>query len=138
MKRKMAVTANDVVYAADAGNASRATLRDTLSNAAVGQQIELGTFPAGTTLDGVTVFHDALGAGSGIDIGIEFPWDSSVDDFTLFGNFDTASAGTVTKPIKPVYTGKNKVKIIATVTGANASGEIVVNVDYRFSGIATY
>lgn len=138
MARKQGSTAHNDVYAAEAGNACRECLFDVLSNTVVDTEIELGTFPYGTTLDAVTVLHDGLGAGTSIELGVEAPWDAAVTNLTLFGSFDTATAASERKEIKPFYTGKNQVKLIAKVKGAAATGELFVKVDYRYKGAVSY
>lgn len=138
MARKQGLTACNEMYAAEAGNACRECLIDVLSNTAAGTEIELGTFPYGTTLDAVTVLQDGLGAGTSIELGIEAPWDETVTNLTLFGSFNTATAGDERKEIKPFYTGKDQVKLIAKVKGQPATGKLFVKVDYRYKGATNY
>ncbi|MEC4091587.1 hypothetical protein [Pseudoalteromonas rubra] len=133
---KIAPTAGKVVYSGPHGNASCDTLHDTLSGALVDTETLLGTFPGGTTFDGVRFFNDALGAGTSIELGLR-----SVDDSTdmpgVLGTFDTATEGQKQQLLKPLYI-KDNMKIIAKVKGGTASGEILATLDYRYTGIGDY
>lgn len=137
MSLKIAPTAQVAVYSGTHGNASRETLNDVLAATPADTKILLGNFPAGTTFDGVTVFHDALGAGTSIELGIKSKHNDDINELTLFGTVNTTDAGDALKNIKPRHVNET-VELIATLKGGVGTGELQVTVNYRYNGISTY
>lgn len=137
-KRKMSLTASKTVYSADFGNASRETLVDTLSSTNVDTEIVFGTFPAGTIIDGIRVMNDALGAGTSMQFGVVSELTDDIQELDLFGTVNTENVGITEKPIRPFKAKNQSVYLIGKVLGAAATGEVTVNVDYRYDGVAVY
>ena len=135
--KKIAPTAQVAVYSGAHGNASRETLNDVLAATPANTEVLLGNFPAGTTFDGVKVFHGALGANTSIELGIKSKKGTAIVEPTLFGSVDTVSAGDSAKNIKPFYCDET-VELIATLKGGVGTGELNVTVDYRYNGMSVY
>lgn len=133
LKRTLSATALTAVYNGAHGNASRTTLFHEFAATPADTQVVLGRFPAGTTIDSLTVFNDALAAGSSVELGVSYTSGDEADDLTKFGTAATENEGTAKIEKRPVNFQED-FELVATLKGGVATGNFTVRVDYRFEG----
>lgn len=90
------------------------------------------SLPIGTEITGVRIVNEALGANTKVTAQLVTHEGVATD----LAQFDTASAGNAGEFIKPVYVsdeGPSDLVIKNTGT-AQATGEVVLQLEYRFTG----
>ena len=99
--------------------------------------IAVAHFDAGTTFHGVKTIHEAMGAGTGIQVGIAFyDAEDGTDDPDFFSTVaDSAAAGNASwgDTVVPV-TFNVPVKLTVTNTDAVATGRVDVIPEYVYTG----
>lgn len=88
----------------------------------------------GSTIYGLKGYYEAMGTGTGLTIGLEFPNGEAADDPDFFGTVaDSATAGTLTYDAKP-YTLPGRAILTVTVTGAAGTGTVDLVPTYKYDG----
>ncbi len=90
------------------------------------------SLPIGTEITGVRIVNEALGANTKVTAQLVTHKGVATD----LTQFDTASAGNAGAFIKPVYVGdEGPSDLVIKNTGtAQATGEVVLQLEYRFTG----
>lgn len=118
------------------GNASRAALTGAVAAAPVNDDLVLGTFDAGTTIDEIRINHGALGAGVTVDLGFRYVGGEAGSDLAAFGAGLSMAAAAVkrfeTGPVKLQF----RAQLVATIKTGPATGSISTLVEYRFEGVS--
>lgn len=97
-----------------------------------GTVVAAENLPIGTQITGVRIINEALGADTEVTVQIADREGNS----TELAVFDTTSAGNSGEFIKPVYIGDEGPSdlVIENSGTAAATGEVVVQLEYRFKG----
>lgn len=132
----LGATALQKNYNGTHGNASRAALAAAIAAAAVNDDVVLGTFDAGTTIDEIRINHGALGAGVTVDLGYRYVGGEAGSDLAAFGAGLSMAAAAVKRfeagPVKLLY----RAQIVATIKTGPATGSINLLAEYRFEGVS--
>ncbi len=135
MATKNSATLKNRVYNAAQGNVSREAGVANFNADAAGTVIRVLELPEGATIDGLKAYHGAMGAGTGLEFGIEFPGGEGTDDPDFFGSVaDSAAAGKLAYDAAP-YELPARAYLTVTVTGAAGTGDVTVVPEYRFTGL---
>ena len=127
MSTIQASTLNRAVYQGTHGNLSVAIGQHTCSANAIGDVIELITLPAGCRLTTVMVYSDTgLGDGAGVTI--------SAGSTTLATIADMSATPTSQTVLLALPYNEDEEVVSATITGAAASGDLIVEVFYVYEG----
>ena len=123
----------ETFYKGAAGNLSLHVV--TLSIAALAANavvVASEELPIGTQITGVRIVNDALGANTKLTAQVV----SHADDTSDLAEFDTAAEGNAGAFVKPVYIGEEGPSdLVLKNTGtANATGEVVLQLEYRYKG----
>lgn len=97
-----------------------------------GTVVAAENLPIGTQITGVRIINDALGADTEVTVQIADRESNSTD----LAVFDTAAAGGSGAYVKPVYIGDEGPSdlVIENSGSAAATGEVIVQLEYRFKG----
>ncbi|MEZ8965496.1 hypothetical protein AB6E53_02295 [Vibrio breoganii] len=118
-------TAQKRMYVGTHGNLSKEVLVVPLSTVADGGVVDVIEVPVGVNFVGMSIINEALGAGVKLTL--------TVDGKALVTDKDCAGAGNSVEAFKPVYT-ENKTYLTITVTGGEATGEVVLVPEYQSIG----
>lgn len=122
------------VYNGTSGNLSKEFGTAVFSGHAAGTVSHVLKMDAGTQFFGLKAFAGALGALTGMTVGIHYPEGDGTDDPGYFGTVaDTSVATTLTWETTPV-TFNERVVITVTVTGAAGTGSVNVVPEYAYKG----
>lgn len=122
------------VFNGEYGNLSVAKGYGTFTGDAIGTVIQCIEVPAGAEIYGMDIFRAALGASTGLKVGIAYPDGDGTDDDDLFATVaDSSSAGTTEYKAKP-FTTPGRSIITITNTGAAATGTVDLVLKYVYSG----
>ncbi|URQ87730.1 hypothetical protein J8Z28_07775 [Pseudoalteromonas sp. SCSIO 43088] len=123
----------ETFYKGAQGNLSLHVMTLSLASLAAGSTvIAADQLPIGTQVTGVRVINGALGANTELTTKLV----DAKGTETELSVVDAVAAGTDMTPVKPVYigdTGPSDLVIENTGTGA-ATGEVIVQLEYRFKG----
>lgn len=97
-----------------------------------GTVVAAENLPIGTQITGVRIINEALGADTEVTVQIADREGNS----TELAVFDTTAAGNSGEFIKPVYIGDEGPSdlVIENSGSAAATGEVIVQLEYRFKG----
>lgn len=135
----MAITQSDTfrnrVNNGTFGNLNKGVATANLAATAANDVVEVLRLEAGTLITGLSVHHEALGASTGIKVGIAyFSTEDGTDVNDAFATVaDSSAAGTA------VYAGVPLLfdvptKLTVTVTGAAATGKVTIVPEYVYAG----
>ncbi|HED2522699.1 TPA: hypothetical protein R4Y92_001437 [Klebsiella aerogenes] len=126
MSTIQAPTYNRAVYQGTHGNVSVAVGQYTCAATAKSTVIQLISLPAGCRISTVLVYTDTgLGASVGVTV--------AAGDTTIATVADMSAATSQTVPVALLYNDTDEV-ISATITGAEATGDLIVEVFYIYEG----
>ncbi len=127
MSTIQAPTYNRAIYQGTHGNVSVAVGQYNCAATAKGTVIQLISLPAGCRISTVLVYTDTgLGASVGVTV--------AAGDTTIATVADMSAAATSqTVPVALLYNDTDEV-ISATITGAAATGDLIVEVFYIYEG----
>lgn len=117
------------------GNLNKEIAFADLAADAVNDVTEVLRLEAGTTITGMAIHHGALGAGTGIKVGVSYfdDEDGTADDDAFATIADASAEGTKAYECLPI-TFEVPVKLTVTVTGAAATGRVTVVPEYIYKG----
>jgi hypothetical protein len=123
------------VMNAEYGNLNKHIAQVILSAVPAADVMQCIRLEAGTTITGLVAHREALGAGSGIKVGVAYfdSEDGSDDDDYFLTVADTSAAGSSAWSGKPV-TFPMPIMITLTVTGAPATGVVTLVPEYVYTG----
>ena len=134
MAIKLAATLRDRTYNGTAGNLSKAHGKAEFSADAADTIVHTLDMDAGFKLFGLSAIRTAMGAGTGLQVGVHYPDGDGTDDPDYFGTVaDSSSAGTLTWAGSPVVFDK-RVILTVTVTDAAGTGAVDVIPEYVYVG----
>ncbi len=109
------------VYIGAHGNLSLEQAKLTANAAAVDDVFQVLELPVGLKVTGVRLITDGLGAGVTVDV--------KAGEHELVSAEDVSGETLLATPIKPVYL-EEKLPLEVTIGGAEATGELVVMLEY--------
>lgn len=134
MSKIIAPSARTVQYNGVHGNLSNAVLATTLAAAAANDVVVLGEFDGHPTITDFRLDHDNLGASTSLDIGFEYLSNTADEPDVIADGLATTAAGSKRMDSKPIEATEKFCRIIATVKGGTASGDISLTLNYTNRG----
>lgn len=129
-----APSARSVQYNGVHGNLSNAVLAVALSGAAAGDVVELGEFDAMPTVIDFRLDHDNLGAGTSVDIGFQYGTDTADEPDVIADGLVTTAQNSQRMDSAPVVAKETFCKVIATIKGGTATGNMTLTLNYTNRG----
>ncbi|MBO9492230.1 hypothetical protein J7384_17850 [Endozoicomonas sp. G2_1] len=115
------------------GNKSSFHGHANLASTPVDTVVQLGEFGAGIRVDDIKAVTKNLGAGTSLQLGVQYPQSATADEPNKFTTITTTSDKTTRYDGAPVYIDEPCI-LTATVKGASATGAIDIVFDYVFEG----
>jgi hypothetical protein len=135
MATKNSATLKNRVFNGSYGNVSKASGTAIFDGDAADTVVRCLELPEGSTILGLKAYRDAMGAGTGLTVGLEFPDGEATDDDDFFGTVaDSSAVGTLTYDAKP-YSLPGRAYLTVTITDAAGTGSVVVVPEYKYDGI---
>ena len=135
----MAITQSDTfrnrVNNGTFGNLNKEVATANLAATAANDVVEVLRLEAGTLITGLAVHYGALGASTGIKVGISYfsAEDGTDDDDAFVTVADSSTAGVASYPGVPLLFDV-PTKLTVTVTGAAATGKVTIVPEYVYAG----
>ena len=137
MAERKGVNFNTLQQAGEYGNANVAVFKDAFAADAAGTILRLGKLAGGISIHRVTVKTADMGDAQTMDVGYRYltETDGTDDPDAFLDGIDTGSAAATNEFVgKEDIANGDGVEIVASNIGAEATGEIIVIVEYTYRG----
>lgn len=134
MAMKQSPTLRSRVYNGTSGNLCKEHGIAEFTGDAVDTIVHALEMPVGAKMFGLDVFHENLGSGTGIQVGIHYPNGDDTDDPDFFISGATTSEAVKNWKAAPVSFDKRTV-ITVTLTGGTGTGKVDLVPEYTNIGI---
>lgn len=137
MAERKGVNFNTLQQAGEYGNANVAVFKDAFAGDAAGTILRVGKLAGGTSIHRVIVKTADMGDAQTMDVGYRYltETDGTDDPDAFLDGIDTGSAAATNEFVgKEDIANGDGVEIVASNIGAEATGEIIVIVEYTYRG----